>query len=324
MNGSGIVTILGMVGMAINDWLAILSIIGSLVLLVGSFFTNTSSAKFEQFAEWSIVGLVMGGIFQVCLFLSGNMPEQIGIIFRMPSGTVSLLFVLSFLLLVARFVITRNRPRTLPGLFRRHPANQRNQEIYPYRLRDDFLSPAETSFYHVLKSMVGENLTICPQVPLAALFFVAQGKQTQTYQNRIDRKRVDFVLCDPKTLKPRLAIELDDSSHQRPDRQERDAFVEQVFANARLPLVRVPAQSTYNTQELAAQFKKALQKDPSVGRENSAQVTSSGQSPTCPKCGVPMVRRVARQGSTPGKAFWGCPNYPRCREMIFDPATAAA
>jgi len=203
------------------------------------------------------------------------------------------------------------------------PTNQRGKEVYPYRVRDDFLSPAETSFYHVLKSMVGENLTICPQAPLAALFFVAQGKQTQTYQNKIDRKRVDFVLCDPKTLKPRLAIELDDSSHQRPERQERDAFVEQVFVHAGLPLVRVPAQSSYNTQDLAAQFKRALQKDGAAQGDSSAQVTPAGEAPTCPKCGVPMVRRVARQGNTPGKAFWGCPNYPRCREMVFEPAAPA-
>ena len=30
----------------------------------------------------------------------------------------------------------------------------------PYRLRDDFLSPAEFSFYKVLSSLVGTRLTI--------------------------------------------------------------------------------------------------------------------------------------------------------------------
>lgn len=35
--------------------------------------------------------------------------------------------------------------------------------------------------------------------------------------------------------------------------------------------------------------------------------------PVCPRCALPMARRVARQGVNAGKAFWGCPGYPTCR-----------
>lgn len=185
--------------------------------------------------------------------------------------------------------------------------------VYPYRVRDDFLSRAEASFYHVLKSMMGERLLIFPKVSLAEIFFVAQSQDYQTYQNKIDRKRVDFLLCDPKTLKPVLAIELDDSSHQRPNRQERDAFVEKVFADARLPLARVPVRPAYNTQELASIFQSAMK---TVTPEPQPALNAAPQTPQCSKCGVPMVKRVARRGSTPGQSFWGCINYPRCQEML--------
>ena len=37
--------------------------------------------------------------------------------------------------------------------------------------------------------------------------------------------------------------------------------------------------------------------------------------PICPHCQVTMVRRVAAKGPRPGEAFWGCRNYPRCREI---------
>lgn len=40
---------------------------------------------------------------------------------------------------------------------------------------------------------------------------------------------------------------------------------------------------------------------------------SAEQVPSCPKCSKPMVRRVARQGTAAGNAFWGCTNYPGCR-----------
>lgn len=35
--------------------------------------------------------------------------------------------------------------------------------------------------------------------------------------------------------------------------------------------------------------------------------------PTCPACGVKMVKRVSRKGASSGSDFWGCPNFPKCR-----------
>jgi restriction system protein len=33
--------------------------------------------------------------------------------------------------------------------------------------------------------------------------------------------------------------------------------------------------------------------------------------PSCPSCGIPMIRRTSRKG-----VFWGCGNYPRCRQIL--------
>jgi hypothetical protein len=189
-------------------------------------------------------------------------------------------------------------------------------EKLPYRLRDDFLSPAEASFFQVLKTMIGDRLVICPKVSLAELFFIPRSESFQTYQNKIDRKRIDFLLCNPKTLKPAFAIELDDSSHELPNRQERDAFVEDVFATAELPLVRVPAQQAYNTNDLIALFQAATQKKQTKTPIIKQPVNSQTGPPLCPKCGVPMVIRMAKRGNTPGQQFYGCSNYPQCRVVI--------
>ncbi len=37
--------------------------------------------------------------------------------------------------------------------------------------------------------------------------------------------------------------------------------------------------------------------------------------PTCPLCSSVMVKRTAKQGPNSGKAFWGCPAFPKCRGM---------
>lgn len=41
--------------------------------------------------------------------------------------------------------------------------------------------------------------------------------------------------------------------------------------------------------------------------------TAAPAEPLCPKCGKAMLRRVAKQGTNAGKAFWGCSAYPACR-----------
>lgn len=47
--------------------------------------------------------------------------------------------------------------------------------------------------------------------------------------------------------------------------------------------------------------------------QSSIRRANAEQSPSCPKCSKPMVRRVARQGAAAGNAFWGCTDYPGCR-----------
>jgi restriction system protein len=43
---------------------------------------------------------------------------------------------------------------------------------------------------------------------------------------------------------------------------------------------------------------------------------ASAGAPVCPRCRVPMQRRMAQRGPHSGKPFWGCPNYPECRRIL--------
>jgi hypothetical protein len=192
-----------------------------------------------------------------------------------------------------------------------------SREPLPYRLRDDFLSAAELSFYHVLRTVVGDDAIICPKVNLADVFFVVKPNENQAYRNKIDRKHVDFLLCDPKSLRPVMGVELDDASHKRAARQERDEFVDGVFNVAELPLVHVPASPSYSISELtellAPHFGHLLVA-PTAQPPDSVKPAET--SPVCEKCGVPMVLRTAARGDCQGKQFWGCVNYPKCRKIV--------
>lgn len=198
-----------------------------------------------------------------------------------------------------------------------------------YAIRDDFLSPAERSFYGVLLTVTGTGLVVCPKVALGDLFFAKpeDARQKRILMNRIDRKHVDFLLCKPGTMRPVAGVELDDRSHDRPDRRERDQFVETVFRAAELPLLRFPAQHSYSPTEIydrlnalftprgedPAESQQATTEPPPVEISASAAPT---EAPACPKCGTTMQLRTARSGANAGGQFWGCPNFPKCRSML--------
>jgi hypothetical protein len=144
---------------------------------------------------------------------------------------------------------------------------------YPYRQRDDFLSPAECSFYLALRSCVEEWADVCPKVNLGDVFYATRKNfgERQAYTNKINRKHIDFLLCDKKTAVPLLGIELDDKSHLQTKRQERDEFVECVFKVAGLPLERIAVRPSYNPKDLSVRLvergvKQSLWKYPKLFR----------------------------------------------------------
>jgi restriction system protein len=56
---------------------------------------------------------------------------------------------------------------------------------------------------------------------------------------------------------------------------------------------------------------------PAVQHFNSAPPPELNQSaPACPACGFTMVRRIATRGLNKGHPFWGCVNFPRCKQII--------
>ncbi len=129
---------------------------------------------------------------------------------------------------------------------------------YPFGVRDVFLSPAEISFFHVLKGILPPGRYLITKVRLGDLFYVKQPHRNQAARNRIDRRHVDFVVCDAATMQPLLGIELDDSSHRRKDSEESDRLKDGAFAAAGLPLLRVTAARGYEPREIAGRIEEKI------------------------------------------------------------------
>lgn len=125
---------------------------------------------------------------------------------------------------------------------RQRPDESEPTKIPPeYRRKSTIMTRPEADAFMLLRSLFGEKYEIFPQIPLVAVI----DKITQnSYRNELFRV-IDFVVVDKQTFSPLILIELNDSSHMRADRQERDRKVREICSRAGLPLVTfTPAEFT--------------------------------------------------------------------------------
>lgn len=112
---------------------------------------------------------------------------------------------------------------------------------YPY-IKPYLLTKNEWRFYKALKPITDKyRLHILAKVRLADLVSVKSGLSNSAYFkafSKIKAKHVDFVLANPSNLAVKCVIELDDSSHENIDRQQRDFFLDKVCETIKLPLIR--------------------------------------------------------------------------------------
>lgn len=139
--------------------------------------------------------------------------------------------------------------------------NKEEPKKYGYKRKNFFMSRAEHECYDALVIAVGEKYHIFPQVHLPSIVDnKVVGQNWKGAFRHISQKSVDFVLCDKEYISPKLAIELDDKTHERRDRIDRDEEVERVLKDADLPLLRLENHGQFNPKELSDKINSLLQK----------------------------------------------------------------
>lgn len=120
----------------------------------------------------------------------------------------------------------------------------------PYFSRETLLSDGELAFYEVLRWSIPEGVAISMKVRLADVLDCSSAARQQGYFAKVSQKHLDFVLYDVVTTRILAAVELDDRSHQRRDRQRRDQFLEEAMSTAGVSLLRIPAAAHYDARKL--------------------------------------------------------------------------
>lgn len=133
-------------------------------------------------------------------------------------------------------------------------------ERYPYQLNNPILSTKEKMFYKAVKPIADElNLIVFTKVRLADILTVPKNTPNfMKWFNYIKAKHMDFVLVD-KDMNIKALIEVDDKTHTRADRKERDETVDKMFAQLNIEVLHIWSWGTeYGGVDLKETIVKSL------------------------------------------------------------------
>lgn len=132
-----------------------------------------------------------------------------------------------------------------------------SRQEYSYQIRGTLLTPSEIKFYHALKQAVGDDFIIFSKVRVAGVLTPENGLNKSHWQrafNKISAKHFDFVLCNLEDLTVEAVIELDDKSHQKSGRTDRDNFLNQAAQSSALKMLRFAVKPSYSISEIKSKI----------------------------------------------------------------------
>lgn len=128
-----------------------------------------------------------------------------------------------------------------------------SDDNFLYEAKTKLLSNTEQEFYSALKQTVPEGYSVFPQINLAA--FVERTDNAR-YRNELFRN-VDFLICGT-SFEPKIAVEINDSTHNNQKRIERDKKVEAILEEAGIPLISLWTNYGVNYPYIKERIEKAL------------------------------------------------------------------
>lgn len=124
-------------------------------------------------------------------------------------------------------------------IYSRKKPIEKNVATYNYQKKEMVMTKAEARFFEKLTGIIGEKFIIIPQAHLSVFIdHKVKGQNWKGAFSVINGKSVDFLLVEKNTLKPVVAIELDDWSHKEEERILRDEKVKRILDESGVLLIR--------------------------------------------------------------------------------------
>ncbi len=183
-----------------------------------------------------------------------------------------------------------------------------------YKKKGALLNMKESAFYNALISAVGNQGVVMPKVAMTTVITPMAENKNEWFiaNNRIAKSYFDYVVCDPRTLEPRVVIELDNGKELSKGKRDREKLLLHVCKSAGLPLIGTSVKHSYQVGRLRRLLATHIDL---IEPEKEVRF--------CKKCGSPMVIKTANQGEFKGRRFFTCSRQPLCTytenyNVVFD------
>ena len=139
---------------------------------------------------------------------------------------------------------------------KKNRSSENLDEKPPYFRKKTLLNEKEQVLFHRLVEAM-PNCYVMAQVRLADIIGVKKCKNWQAWFNKVNRKSVDFVICN-KSLEVLACIELDGKMHEQENRQKADKDKDAVLNAAGIPIIRIEANKLASIDEIKSLLEKTL------------------------------------------------------------------
>lgn len=121
-----------------------------------------------------------------------------------------------------------------------------------YRKKSSLLTECEMAYYNALLNVLGGKYLLLPQINLATVITkIGEGGRTELFRN------ADFGIFT-HNFEPIALIEVNDASHERKDRKERDKKVNKICKKAGLPLITFKTSDGIDEERFYRELKKYI------------------------------------------------------------------
>lgn len=136
------------------------------------------------------------------------------------------------------------------GLLKTKSRDDLNVETHwPFYAKKPLTQPEQVLYFRLIEAL--PNHIVLAQVQLSRFLGVKKGHNYQTWSNRINRMSADFVVCQ-KDASIAAVIELDDNTHQKPNRQSADNKKDKALEAAEIKVIRWQVSSMPTITEIQA------------------------------------------------------------------------
>ncbi|MBK6616658.1 DUF2726 domain-containing protein [Ottowia sp.] len=145
---------------------------------------------------------------------------------------------------------------------------------WPFQLAHDgrLMTDAEWNVYERLSAALPNCQVFC-QVSMGQLLEVKEGsrkveKGQPNWRYKIDKKALDFVVCDKASGKVLAVIELDDASHEQEERRRADEEKDRALEAAGVKIFRWTMRTLPKAAEIEKSIRKASRRDGEYSKDD--------------------------------------------------------